>query len=180
MLQQCGNVVLHGFELIELQVGIYNRKQVARPRLFVDENSMPVANQLFLHLEQSFAFEHRGKDVSRRDVLRIVQLDYFAQERFGGFLLYRIAGRGRSFVHTAPIRDKPFAFARAVAELLLPASLAHVQSSKGCLLVEKEGVIVFLVVKGPVARPASVGPRLNVPVSHQREQSPISRFDKLL
>ena len=126
MFQQSGNVVLDLLELVELQIGVYDGEEVARGRLFVDENPLADAPELFFDFKQTLAFEHDGEDVAGRDVLRIVEFNEPAQERLGVFPFNRIGRRRRRFIHAVPIGNKALAFARALAVLLLPARFANV------------------------------------------------------
>ena len=158
MFQQSCDIVLHGGELVELKVGIKNRKQIAGEPLFVNKNALAVSDQLFFDLKQTFALKHGRKDVAGRDVLWIVQFDNLAQERFGRFLLDGLRRRRWSFINTTPVGDKPLAIARAITELFLPARLANIEAPKRGFLVKQQGVIMFLVVKSPAARSASVSP----------------------
>src|ERR1039458_865611 len=94
MFEQRGHVALDGFELVQPQVRIGNREHVAGPRLFVNEYAFAVADDLFLHLQHTLAFEHDGEDVTGGRVTRVVLLNQFPQQRFGGVLVNRIGGGG--------------------------------------------------------------------------------------
>ena len=157
MLEQFAYIALDCLQLIELEIWIDNREQIARPELLVDEDTLAVPVELFFNFEEPLAFEHDRKNISRGNKMRIVQLDDFAQKGFGRFPLNRIESRSRGFINSLPVRDEAFAIARSVAELFLPAGLADIEAAKRCFFVEQQRMIVFLVVKGPAARFARVG-----------------------
>ena len=79
MFEQSGDVSLHLVKLVELERGIDNGEDFARPRMFIDEHAPSIADELFFHLEQSLAFQHDGKNVSSGNVVRIVEFDQFSQ-----------------------------------------------------------------------------------------------------
>ena len=59
-------------KLIELQVRIRDREDITGLGLFIYENPLAFALDLFLHLEDAFAFQHDCQNVSRRRVMRVV------------------------------------------------------------------------------------------------------------
>ena len=129
MFEQLGHVALDLFELVEAQVRIGDGKDVAGFRMFINENPLPVADDLFFHFENAFAFQHHGQDVARGGVLRVVLLDEFAQQRFGSVFLDGLDDGSRREKDGLPVRNKAFAFARAFAELVLPAVLANIHAA---------------------------------------------------
>ena len=86
MFEQLGNVALNSLQLVELQIRIGNSEQVPGFGLFVNENSVSLANKLFFYFKKPFALEHDREDVTGRNVMRIIQFDDLAQKRFSGFL----------------------------------------------------------------------------------------------
>ena len=80
------NLVLNSFQLVELEIGVLNLEQIAGLCVLVNEDPLPVAGQLCLHLKDALAFQHRCQDVKRRAVFGIVGFHQFAQERLGRFL----------------------------------------------------------------------------------------------
>ena len=167
VFQQRGHVALDGFELVQPQVRIGNGEHVAGPGLFVNEHALAVADDLFLHLEHAFAFEHDGEDVTGGRVTRIVLLNQLPQQRFGGVLVNRIGGRRRRFVNSLPMRDEPGAVARVSGTLLLRARLADVRAPQLRRLIEQQRVIDLPVGKRLAARLAGMGAGLNVPIVHE-------------
>jgi hypothetical protein len=167
LFQQHRHVALDFFELIQAQVRVGDGEDVAGLRLLVDEHALAVADDLFLHLEDALAFEHHGEDVTGGGVARIILFDQFAQHRFRRVFLDRVhLWRGR-FVNPLPVRDETLAFARAVAELVLPARLADVGAAQIFrALVEEQRVQRLPVGKRLAARLAGVGARLDVPLVH--------------
>src|SRR5207249_904747 len=141
VFEKRGHVALDGLELVELQIGINDREQVARGRLLIDENPLPIAENLLFDFEEALAFEHDRQDVTGGNILRIVQSDKLAQQRFGGLSLNRIGRRRWRLIDALPIGDKAFALARTLAVLLLPARGAHIAAAEVGFLVEQQGMI---------------------------------------
>ncbi|MDW8309645.1 MAG: hypothetical protein RMK20_09755, partial [Verrucomicrobiales bacterium] len=164
MFEQLGDGALDVFQLVEFQVRVGNGEHVAGFALFVDEGAAAVANDLFLDLEDAFAFEHDGEDEGRREVARVVLLDELAQERLGGFAADGFGGRGRRFINALPVGDEAFALGGAVAELRLPAVVADIKPLQLAAFLEQERVIRGLVGEGATARFACRGARLDVPI----------------
>src|SRR5262245_44475103 len=137
MLKERSDVLLHCFKLIQLQIGVDNREQIPRSRLFIHENPLSIAYYLFFDFQQALAFKHHGGDIASRNVTRFVELDQLAQQRLGSFLLDWLAGRRRCFIYPLPIGNKAFAVTPTFAELFLPAAAADIGSTERRLLVEK-------------------------------------------
>ena len=171
MFEQRGHVALDGFELVQPQVRIGNREHIAGPGLFVNEHAFAVADDLFLHLEHTLAFEHDGEDVTGGRVTWVVLLNQFPQQRFGGVLVNRIGGRSRRLVNSLPMRDEPGPAARVPGALLLRACLADVRTPQLRRLIEQQRVIDLPVGKRLAARCARVGAGLNVPLVHEIGQA---------
>ena len=167
MFQQRRHVALDGLELVQAQVRIGNGEHIAGPGLLVNEHALAVADDLFLHLEHALALKHDGEDVTGGRVTRVVLLDQFPQQRFGGVLVYRISGRRRRLVNSLPMRDEPGPAARVAGILLLPARLADVRAPQFRRLIEQQRVIDLPVGKRLAARLAGVGAGLNVPFVHE-------------
>lgn len=166
MLKQLRHVALDLLQLVQLQGRINNREQIAGFWMFINKHALAVANYLFFHLEQSLAFEHHCQDVARRDITFVIQFNQFPQQRFGSvFLDWLRRGSGR-FINSVPIRNKALSFARAVTELLLPASFTHVRAPELLLLVKQQRVILLLVGEGLRAGLASMRAGLNIPFVH--------------
>ncbi len=148
MFEQPGHVALDGFELVQPQIRVGDGEHVARPRLLVNEHAPAFADDLLLHLEDALAFEHHGEDERGGRVTRIVLLDELAQQCLGGLLLDGVRHRRRHFKNALPVGNKTFAFARAVAELALPAGFANVHAAQIFrVLVEQQRVQRLLVGK---------------------------------
>src|SRR6185369_4823199 len=96
MLEQRGYVMLHRVQLVELQIGINNRKQVTCLRLLVNKNTASISNELFFDLEETFALEHDRQDVACGNVVRIVQFDDLPEKRFCCLFLNGLRRRRRS------------------------------------------------------------------------------------
>ena len=106
MFEQHGHVVLDSVELIQVQVRVGNRENVAGLGLLVNEHALAFALELLLHLQDALAFEHDGEDEAGGSVPRGVPLDELPQERLGGVLLDGIGGRRRGFIDALPVRDE--------------------------------------------------------------------------
>ena len=65
VFKEGGHIMLNLLELVELEVRVDDGEDVAGFGLFVDEDAVTVANKLFLHSKEAFAFEHDGQDVTR-------------------------------------------------------------------------------------------------------------------
>lgn len=167
MFEELGDVFLDLFELVELKAGVGDGEEVAGAGLFVEEDALAVAVELFFDFEQAFAFEHDGEDESGGGVFGIVEFDEFAEEGLGGFFLDGVGGRGgRCFVGALPVGDEAFAFAGALAVLFAPAVFAYVEAMELLFLVEEQRVVGLLVFKGALAGLAGVGAGLDVPFVH--------------
>ena len=81
-VEQHRHVALDLLELVQLQIGIEHREDIARFGMFVDKDALVVAENLFLDLEQTFAFQHDGQDVNRRPMDWVVFFDQFAEQGF--------------------------------------------------------------------------------------------------
>ena len=169
MLEELSDVALNLFELVEVQVGIGDGKDIASLRLFVNENTAAFADNLLLHLENAFAFEHDGEDVAGGNVARIILLDELAQERFSSVFLNGLDDRGGGVKNRLPMGDETFAFARAVIELVLPAVLADVHAAEFRAFVREESVERLLIDKGLAAGFTRGGAGLDVPFVHVLE-----------
>ena len=80
VFEQGGDVVLDLLKLIEVQVGVNDRKDVAGRGLLVNENAVAVALELLFDFEQALAFEHDGQNICGGDVTGVVQFDELAQQ----------------------------------------------------------------------------------------------------
>jgi hypothetical protein len=130
VFEQLSHVALDLFELVEAQVRVGDGKDVAGFGMFINEDTLSVADELFFHFEDAFAFQHHGQDITRGSVMRIVLLNEFAQQRFGRVLLDCLDdGSGRQ-KDGLPMGNETFAVARAFAELGLPAILANVHAAQ--------------------------------------------------
>jgi len=168
VFKEGSDVVLDCLKLVELQVRVDNRENVARNRMLVNKNALAIADNLLFDLEKALAFEHDRENVAGGNVLRIVQLYQFAQKGLGRFFLNGFIWRWRGLVNAMPIRDEPFALARSVAVLLLPARLADVGTPKCGFLVEQQRVIRLFMGEMFAACFASVPAGLNIPLGHER------------
>src|SRR5579864_8669670 len=128
--------MLNRLELVELKVGIDDREEIPGLRMFVNEYALPVAEELFLDLEEPFALEHDRQDITGWDITRIVEFNQLAQKRFRCLLLDGFGFRRGSFIDALPIGNKTFAVPSAVTELLLPARLADVHAPEIRFFVE--------------------------------------------
>ena len=159
--------IIHFFKLIEMQIRIGNRKDVAGLRLLVNKNSLAVAPDLFLDLEDAFAFEHHGEDVGGGRVARVVLLGELAENGFGGVLLDGIHGFGRrGFVDTVPLGN--VAGAAAGIAGFLGARFADIGTVEFLGLLKQNGAVRLFVGKGQAARFADVRAGLDVPFNHGR------------
>jgi hypothetical protein len=166
MFEQLGDVALDLFELVEVQVGVGDGKDVAGFGLLINEDAAAFAEDLLFHFEDALAFEHDGKDVTGGRMLRIVLFDEFAEQGFGGVFLDGLDnGRGR-VENGLPMGDKAFAVAGAIAELVLPAVLADIHAAEFGPLIGEEGMQRLFIGKRLLAGFACGGAGLNVPFVH--------------
>ena len=129
---------------------------------------LPSRTICFLHLEHALAFEHDGENVTGGRVTRVILLDELSQQRLGGVLVNRVGGRRGRLVNALPVGNEPFALARAVAELALPARFAHVHAAQILRVLVKEQRVQRLPVgKRLRARLAGRRAGLNVPIVHE-------------
>jgi hypothetical protein len=98
--------------------------------------------------------------------VRVVKLNEFAQERFGGFFLDGLGLRDGSFIDPLPIGDETFPVTAAVAVLLLPAGLAEVEAMEIGAFIEEERMVGLFIGERFAAGGAGVGARLNIPLGH--------------
>ena len=138
----------------EIRIG--DGENVARGRLFVDEDPSSIADDLFFNFQDALAFEHHGEDVTGGRVLRIVLFDQLSQQGFRRFLLDRIRRRRRCKKNALPIGDESLPVCGSVAVLLLPAGLANVRAPEVGLLIEEQRVIRLLVNEALAASGAGV------------------------
>ena len=151
--------------MVQLQIGIADREEIAGLRLFVHEHALAISRELLFHLEQPFALQHDRQNIGRRNKFRIIDLDQLAQKRFGIFLLDCVwRGGGRHFIDALPMRDESLPIARALAVLLLPARRADIQPHEIALLVKEQRVIALLMIKSLAAALASMRARLDIPL----------------
>ena len=167
MFEQSRDVALDLFELVQMQGRVNDGEHVSALRLFVNENPLPIAHDLLLHLENAFPLQHHGENECRRDVMRIVLLDEFSQKRLRGFLFDRFRRRRRRLIDALPIGDETLSIARAFAELLLPARSANIRPAECGFLIEKQRMIRLFVGERFAASLAAVAARLNVPLGYQ-------------
>jgi DNA-binding Lrp family transcriptional regulator len=107
---------------------------------------------------------------------RIILLDEFPEQRFGGFLLDGIHdGRGR-FVDSLPVRDETGRRRGALRGLLLPARFADVGAPQVRRYVQQQRVIRLPVGEGLLTRFAGVGSGLNVPFVHEKRDITCERI----
>jgi hypothetical protein len=166
VLQQISDIALDQFQLIQAQVGIGNGKDVAGLGLFVNENAVAIADELLLDLQDSFAFEHDGQDITGGRVLRIVLLDELAQEGLGGLFLDGVGDRRRGLVNALPMGNEPAA-TLGIGEFILPAGGADVGAAEFGFFVDQQGVIRFFVGERLAADFTAVAARLYVPLGNQ-------------
>jgi hypothetical protein len=166
VLQQISDIALDLFQLIQAQVGIGDGKDVAGLGLFVNENAVAIADELLLDLQDSFAFEHHGQDITGGRVLRIVLLDELAQQGFGGLFLDGVGDRRRGLVNALPMGNEPAA-TLGIGELILPAGGADVGAPEFGFFVDQQGVIRFFVGERLAADFTAVAARLYVPLGNQ-------------
>ena len=168
MFEQLCHVVLHLFQLVEMQVRIGNREDVARLRLLINEDALAVALELFFHLENAFAFEHDRENIGGGRITGLVLFDELAQHCLGFFFLDGVNDWRRHFENSLPVRDESGLAARGVSGLFLPARLANVRASQYRRFIEQQRVIGLLVGKRLAARLAGVRAGLDVPLVHVR------------
>ena len=125
-------------------------------RLLIDKHALALAHDLLFDLEQALAFQHDREDVARGNVMRVIQLDQFPQERLGGFLLDGIGRGRRRFIDALPIGNEPFALARPITILLLPAGGANIRAAEIRLLIKQQSVIDLFIGKSFAASLTSV------------------------
>ncbi len=75
LLEQGCHIALNGFELMQLEIRVQNRKQIPRARLLVNENSLAFPHNLFFHFEKPFPLQHDRQDEGGGDITGIVQFD---------------------------------------------------------------------------------------------------------
>ena len=97
------HVALDCFELVQMQIRVGDGEDVAGLRLLVNEHALAVAHDLFLHLEDAFAFEHHRQNIRSGRVTRIVLLDELPQNGLGGLLLDGVHRRHGRFVNPLPV-----------------------------------------------------------------------------
>ena len=71
--------------------------------MFVDENALAITDNLLLDLEETLSFEHDRENVPSWNVLRIVELDKFAQKGLGGLFLNGFVGGWRRVIDAVPV-----------------------------------------------------------------------------
>ena len=152
MFQQRGHVVLDLLELVQPQIRIGNCEHITGPGMLINEYPLAIADDLLLHLEHAFAFEHHGQNEHCRRVSRVILFDKFAQQRFGGLAVNRVRGRRGGFVNALPVGNESFALPGAVAELVLPAGFANVHAAQMLgVFIEKQRVQWLFVGKRQAA-----------------------------
>jgi len=166
MLEQRRDIALDQFQLIQPQIGISDGEDIAGLGLFVNENALAIANNLFFHFQNPFALEHHGQDVSRRGMLRIVLLDELSQKGFGGVFLDGLGDGGRRFVNALPMGDKP-AERLGIEKFRGPAGGTDVGAPELRFFFNEQCVIRFFVGKRPSAHFTAMPARLYVPLSNQ-------------
>jgi len=107
----------------ELEIRIGNRKNVPRcAAARKTKTRAPSRWNCSFHLEKTFALKHDGEDVTNSAVLGLAGGDQFAEEILGGFPLNGFRRRRRRrMINTVPLRNEPFAVARALAVLRSPS-----------------------------------------------------------
>ena len=166
MFKEGGHIMLNLLELVELEVRVDDGEDVPSFGLFVNEDAVTVAHELFFHAQEAFAFEHDGQDITCGNIVRVVKFDKFAQERFGGFFLDGLGLRDRSFIHPLPIRDETLPVTATIAVLLLPAGLADVEAMEIGAFIEEQRMVGLFIGERFAAGGAGVGARLNIPLGH--------------
>ena len=166
MFEQLGDVALDLFELVEMQVGVGDGKDVAGFGLLINEDAAAFAEDLLFHFKDALALEHDGEDVTGGRVLRIVLFDELAKQGFGGVFLNGLDdGRGR-VENGLPMGDKALAIAGTITELVLPAVLADIHAAEFGPLIREEGMQGLFIGKRLLAGFARGGTGLNVPFVH--------------
>jgi hypothetical protein len=118
-------------------------------------------------LRKTFALKHDGEDVTNSAVLGLAGGDQFAEEILGGFPLNGFRRRRRRrMINTVPLRNEPFAVARALAVLRLPAFFADIHADELVMLLQEKGLARLLVGERAFASLAHVRARLDIPFVH--------------
>lgn len=142
MFEQVCNVVLDLLELVQLEIRVWNRKNIRRLGVLVNKDAFAVLTELALHLEQAFALQHHGQDITGRSILGFIQLKQLAEQRFGRVLLDgfgRLGGRG--MVDALPLGDVALSVFGSFGILRLPARLADIKAQILMFLVAQDGTI---------------------------------------
>ena len=122
MFQQGGDLDLHLFQLLHLEVGIRNGKHIAGLTHLVHKHAAIGFLDLFLHFKHALAFEHHSENVAGFAPARIAGFDQLPQEPFGIIFLNRLGWCWwRGFVSALPSGDKSFARRGPVAFLFQQA-----------------------------------------------------------
>jgi hypothetical protein len=111
MLEEVSNLALDSIKLVQLESWVGDCKDVPGLGLLVDEDPLSIPEDFLFDLEQAFAFQHDGEDVSRGAMAGVLQLDQLAQKRFSIFLLDGIGWGCRRLVDAVPIGDEALALA---------------------------------------------------------------------
>jgi len=169
MFQKVGDILLHLFEMIQLELRIGNAEEIAAFAVFVDKDASAVLDHLGLHFENAFAFEHHGQDVTGASVFGGVLFDQFSKQRFGGvFLDWLRRGGWRRRIDALPMRDESFFVHGALAVLGFPAIFANVEAMISLGLVEEQSVEGLLIRKWLLTRLTGMRARLNIPINHRQ------------
>jgi len=103
MFQQRGYVMLHGFELVQLQIRVEHGEQISALWLLIYEHALAVPKELLFNFQKPLALEHHRQNICGGDVVRIVQLDQLAQKAFRRVFLDRVKCRSGSLIDALPV-----------------------------------------------------------------------------
>lgn len=162
MLQQMKHIVLHRFQLLELQVWVRNLEQVTTFWVFVNEHALAIAGELGFDFEDALAFEHGGEDVPGRGVSGIVFLEELAQKCFGSFFLDGVGRRGWRWLKLGdPMRDELGCI--LLSTTFFPAALTEVLALVTDLGFGQKGVKLLVVHERFLTLLTGARARLDVP-----------------
>ena len=138
MLQQMRYVLLNGFQLVQVQIGVCDGENIAGFGMFVNKHPLTFARELFFYFEDAFAFQHHGENKCCGCMTRVVLLYEFAQYGFRSVFLNGFNRLGcRRFIDPLPMRDEAGLVAGCLSRLLLPAGFADVGAAQQGSLVEE-------------------------------------------
>ena len=143
------------FEFVEPQLHIGHNENVARLRVFVDQDR-PAFRLLGLDLFQDpLSLEHDGEDITGVRVRRVVLRQKAPQKIFRVFFRQRLRRRGRRrLVARLPKRKGPDIFVP-----LRPGFFAQIFAAKAFAFAEEQRVKLFARLQKPVAVRAQASAR---------------------